>query len=136
MRNFEEDKFYNKDIGMIGEEIIYKYLINNNYKVLERNFHCKSGEIDIIAKDNDEYVFIEVKTRVSKRYGTPAEAVNINKQKHIINATKYFVYKNSLENSNIRFDVIEVYLNKKDKSINHIKNAFYTKCWIIILINF
>lgn len=127
MKNFEEDKFYNKDIGKIGEEQAYKYLINNNYEILERNFLCRSGEIDIIAKNNDEYVFIEVKTRVSKRYGTPAEAVNINKQKHIINATRYFVYKNSLENSNIRFDIIEVYLNKNSKLINHIKSAFYTR---------
>lgn len=127
MKSFEEDKFYNKDIGKLGEEEACKYLIKNNYKILQRNFLCQSGEIDIIAKNSNEYIFIEVKTRVSKRYGAPAEAVDINKQKHIINATRYFVYKNSLENKNIRFDVIEVYLNKNSKFINHIKSAFYTR---------
>lgn len=61
---------------------------------------------------------------MSKNYGNPAEAVDKNKQKHIIDATKYYVYKNSLENQNIRFDIIEVYVNKNNKLINHIKNAF------------
>lgn len=118
---------YNKDIGKIGEEEVCNYLLKNNYEILERNFFCKSGEIDIIAKEKEEYVFIEVKTRVSKKYGRPADAVNANKQKHIINATRYYVYKNYLANKNIRFDVLEVYLNKNIMHINHIKNAFYQK---------
>lgn len=118
---------YNKDIGKVGEDEVCNYLLKNNYEILDRNFLCRSGEIDIIAKENDEYVFIEVKTRVSKRYGRPADAVDTNKQKHIINATRYYVYKNYLANKNIRFDVLEVYLYKNLKLINHIKNAFYQK---------
>lgn len=118
---------YNKDIGKVGEEEVCKYLLKNNYEILDRNFLCKSGEIDIIAKEKDEYVFIEVKTRASKKYGRPADAVDTNKQKHIINATKYYVYKNYLANKNIRFDVLEVYINKNIMHINHIKNAFYNK---------
>lgn len=97
---------------------------SSNYQILGRNFLSKRGEIDIVAKNNDEYVFIEVKTRMSKNYGNPVDAVDKNKQKHIIDATKYYVYKNSLENQNIRFDIIEVYINKNNKLINHIKNAF------------
>lgn len=127
MNNIDENNFHNIDIGKLGEDEVCKYLTKNNYEILRRNFLCKSGEVDIIAKYEDEYVFIEVKTRMSKKYGAPAEAVDINKQKHIINATRYFVYINSLENKNIRFDVIEVYLNKNNKMINHIKNAFYIK---------
>lgn len=127
MKDFKRENFYNKNTGKIGEEEVCRYLIKSDYEILQRNFLCKSGEIDIIAIDRDEYVFIEVKTRTSKGYGTPAESVDNNKQMHLINATRYFVYKNSLENKNIRFDVIEVYINKNIKLINHIKNAFYTR---------
>ncbi len=124
MSNIGENNFHNREIGKIGEEEVCKYLVKNNYEILNRNFLCKCGEIDIVAKEKDEYVFIEVKTRMSKKFGVPAEAVDINKQKHIINATRYYTYINSLENKNIRFDVVEVYLNKNNKLINHIKNTF------------
>lgn len=120
------NNFHNKYTGNIGEEEVCKYLTKNNYKIIQRNFSCRSGEIDIIAIDinKNEYVFIEVKTRLSKKCGRPAEAVDSNKRKHIINATRYYIYINKLENKNIRFDVVEVYIYKK--TINHIKNAFYT----------
>lgn len=116
---------HNQEIGKIGEEEACKYLEKNNYSIVSRNYFTKVGEIDIIAKSlSDEYVFIEVKTRVSKKYGTPASAVNFNKQKHIINTAKYYIYKNFLQNKNIRFDVIEVYINRSNILINHIENAF------------
>lgn len=124
MKKYKESNFHNKNIGKVGEEEVCKYLIKNNYKILNRNFMSNSGEIDIIAKDKNEYVFIEVKSRMSNKCGRPAEAVDINKKRHIISATKYYIYINSLENRNIRFDVIEVYVNKNIKLINHIKNAF------------
>lgn len=116
--------FHNKEIGQFGEEEVCKYLDKNNYNIICRNFLSRNGEIDIIAKDKDEYVFIEVKTRMSKKYGNPVEAVNYNKRKHILSSAKYYIFKNSLENKNIRFDIIEVYINKKDILINHIKNVF------------
>ena len=56
-----------KELGNIGEQIAAEYLENNNYQIIKRNFYCKNGEIDIIAKDNNEFVFVEVKTR---RYQT------------------------------------------------------------------
>lgn len=117
--------YHNKYTGNMGEDEVCKYLIKNNYKILQRNFLCKSGEIDIIAIDKNEYVFIEVKTRLSKKCGRPVDAVDANKRKHIINATRYYIYINRLENRNIRFDVIEVYFYRR--TINHIKNAFYTR---------
>lgn len=124
MSNLRDFNFHNKEIGKIGEEEACKYLERNDYDIISRNFLTNSGEIDIIAKEKDEYVFIEVKTRMSKRFGAPAEAVDYNKQKHILNATRYYVYKNSLENKNIRFDIIEVYINRNNKLINHITNVF------------
>ncbi len=109
------------ELGKTGEEIGTQYLINNGYKLIIRNFRCRQGEIDIIAKDKDEIVFIEVKTRRNTNYGCPIDAVDKRKQKHILNASKFYIYKNKLEKRKIRFDVIEVY--KKDKFyINHIKN--------------
>lgn len=125
MKNIrKEPKLHNKEIGKYGEEIVSRYLENLGYIIICRNFITSTAEIDIISIDKDEYVFIEVKTRVSKKYGTPASAVNFNKQKHIINTAKYYIYKNFLQNKNIRFDVIEVYMNRNNILINHIENAF------------
>ncbi len=104
-----------KKLGKVGEDIASKYLENKGYTIIERNFSCKNGEIDIIAFDNDtnEIVFIEVKTRSNSNYGYPIEAVTKIKQKHIVSASKFFIYSNKLEKFNIRFDVIEIL--KKDK---------------------
>lgn len=108
-------------VGKEGEEYATKYLEEKGYKIIQRNFECKQGEIDIIAKEKNEYVFIEVKTRQNYNYGMPCEAVNEKKQKHIWNATKYYLYSHKLENKFIRFDVIEVFKRKNQFQLNHIK---------------
>lgn len=111
-------------LGNNGEKIASEYLEKNNYEIIKRNFRCKQGEIDIIAYDNKnrEYVFVEVKTRTNFEYGKPVDSVNKMKQKHIVSATKYYIYLHNLENEYIRFDIIEIY--KKDQYIiNHIKNV-------------
>ncbi len=109
-------------LGKNGEDIATQYLIKKGYRLLTRNFRCRQGEIDIISLDKREIVFIEVKTRQNTNYGNPVDAVDKRKQKHIINASKYYIYSNKLEKRDIRFDVIEIY--KKDKFyINHIKNV-------------
>lgn len=119
--------YHNQLIGKTGEEIAAEYLLDIGYKIITRNFRCKQGEIDIIAKDKYELIFIEVKTRTTIKYGKPVEAVNELKQKHIEKVIKYYLYKNKVTNINIRIDVIEVYLkykqNKYAAKINHIKNA-------------
>ena len=111
------------EIGKEGEEYAAQYLASQGYQIIERNFECRQGEIDIIAKDKQEYVFIEVKTRQNSHYGMPCEAVTQIKQKHIWNATKYYLYSHKLEDKFIRFDVIEVYKKKNNFYINHIKQA-------------
>lgn len=113
----------NKKLGNFGEDIACKYLEKNNYKILERNFFSKFGEIDIIATKNKEYIFLEVKTRSNINYGFPAEAINLSKKRHLINTAKFYIYFNCLEYKPIRFDVIEVYI-KERIYINHIKNIF------------
>ena len=107
--------------GIIGEKVACDYLKNKGYTIIERNFRCKMGEIDIIAKDKKELVFIEVKTRTSDIYGKPVEAVNTQKQKHLLNTIKYYLYSKHLENEFVRIDVIEVYFNNDTYKINHIK---------------
>ena len=111
------------ELGKVGEEISKEYLSKIGYEIIERNFSCKQGEIDIIAQDKDEIVFIEVKTRSSFIYGKPVDAVNANKQKHIVMAAKYYVFKNKLENRYIRFDIIEVYKKNNKFKINHFKQV-------------
>lgn len=113
----------NHIFGKKGEDEAVQYLIKNNYEIIDRNFFCNRGEIDIIAKDREEIVFIEVKTRKSVKYGTPAEAVDTNKQKHIYNVAEYYLYKNRLEKEYVRIDVIEIYYNNNQYKINHIKKA-------------
>lgn len=109
--------------GKLGEDLACKYLENNGYKVIERNFFARQGEIDIIALDKNEIVFIEVKTRTSISYGKPVEAVDTNKQKHLIKTVEYYLYSRNLENEFIRIDVIEIYLYKNKYRVNHIKQV-------------
>ena len=111
-------------MGKISENKAIDFLKRKEYCIIEHNFQCRQGEIDIIAKDNasNEYVFIEVKARSNFKYGKPVEAVNKIKQKHIIEATKYYLYKNNLENQYIRFDIITLYNNR----ICHYKNCEFT----------
>lgn len=111
------------EVGKIGEKLAAKFLEESNYKIIKQNFRCKQGEIDIIATDInvEEIVFIEVKTRTSLKFGTPAEAVNKAKKQHILKTAKYFLYLNKIKNKNIRFDTIEVFLNNNKYKINHIK---------------
>lgn len=109
--------------GKKGEDMAEKYLLENGYEILERNFSCRQGEIDIIAKENKEIVFIEVKTRTNKKYGEPIEAVTYIKIKHLMKSIEYYLYIRNLEDSFIRIDVIEIYQSKYKNLLHHIKNA-------------
>lgn len=116
--------YVNKETGKLGEDIAVHYLKQNGYVILDRNFECRQGEIDIIAKDKEEIVFIEVKTRTNNKYGTPSEAVNKIKQNHMLQTIKYYLYIRNLSDEFIRIDVIEVYIKNNIYKVNHIKQAF------------
>lgn len=107
-------------LGKNGEDIATEYLIQKGYKIIERNFYCKIGEIDIIALKDEYIVFVEVKTRSSKQYGTPSEAVTKEKLKHLYRTAKYYVYTRNLQDEYIRFDVVEVYFQNSEYKVNHI----------------
>lgn len=114
---------YTQKIGRFGEDEAVKYLKEKGYKILDRNFSCKRGEIDIIALDRDEIVFIEIKARISLKYGLPSEAVTKYKLKHIYKTAEYYLYKRNLQNERTRIDVIEVYIKNKKVVINHLKQV-------------
>lgn len=111
-------------IGGFGENQAVQYLENRDYNIIARNFKCVQGEIDIIATKKDEIIFCEVKTRSTKKFGNPSEAVDVHKQKHIWNAAEYYLYKNNLINSYVRFDILEVLVEGGLVKINQIKSAF------------
>ncbi|APH14262.1 nuclease-related domain protein [Clostridium sporogenes] len=119
--------YCNKDIGSFGEAIAADYIKNCGYIILEKNFRCKLGEIDIIAKDKNFIVFIEVKTRYGSIYGSPSEAITFKKQNKIYKTAQLYIIKKAIHNKfYFRLDVIEVILNtlNSNYSVNLIKNAF------------
>ena len=109
----------NVEIGQKGENIATRYLRLRLYKILERNYRRKTGEIDIIAKKGGYIIFIEVKYRNNTNNGLPREAVTPFKQRQIKRTAEMYILENKLD-CNMRFDVIEI-LGKK---VEHIKNAF------------
>ncbi|MBR5614478.1 MAG: YraN family protein [Clostridia bacterium] len=118
----------NKQTGQLGEDAAVAFLKSKKYKIIERNYKNKIGEIDIIAKTGEDLVFVEVKTRSSEKFGTPAEAVTYYKKQKIVNAAKWYISQNSTE-LNIRFDIIEVYGKVTDsgfdlEKINHLIQVF------------
>lgn len=95
-------------VGQIGEDIAAQYLKKHGYKILERNFSTRHGEIDIIAKHGTYFVFVEVKRRFSTEYGLPREAVTPSKQQTIARCATYWLAKNKLCGAPVRFDVVEI----------------------------
>lgn len=118
--------YKNKSLGIYGEKAAIKFLEDEGYKVLAKNYRCKIGEIDIIAADGDTLSFIEVKTRSSNQYGRPCEAVNYNKQIKIVKTALHYINRNNLTQWMSRFDIVEILIETDDRinSINLIKNAF------------
>lgn len=112
------------DIGKRGEEIAVVYLKKKGYQIIYINWQEKKFEVDIIAQDKNDIVFVEVKTRSTDFFGQPEEAVTPSKQKHLIEGANYYIEKNEID-LNCRFDVVAVIINSKGETVNHIKDAFY-----------
>lgn len=111
--------------GATAEDLAEEFLKNKGYAIIKRNFHFgREGEIDIIARERDTLVFVEVKARHSSAYGTPEEAVTFRKQKTLRRAAEGYLYVNKISNQECRFDVIAVDYEKKPTEIRHLVNAF------------
>lgn len=108
----------NKILGQQGEEYAVKYLIRKGCIILERNYRCRYGEIDIIALDQGILCFIEVKTRTRMDYGLPCQAVDRRKEQHIKKCAYHYINLYHMEDREIRIDIVEVL---------YIRNHFYIR---------
>ncbi|MGR6836586.1 YraN family protein [Syntrophomonas erecta] len=113
-----------KRLGKKGEDLAVSFLTNQGYRILERNYYTRFGELDIICTRGGHIIFIEVKTRTSERFGTPEEAVTPHKIEHIRRAALSYLSQCKSGYSQIRFDVIAVRFQNGHPIFNHIENAF------------
>lgn len=111
-------------IGQKGEELALIFLKKAGYEILETGWRFKHKEIDIIAKDNEHLIFVEVKTRTENYWGNPEEFVTKGKQKFLIRAAEAYIEERNY-NGESRFDIIAVILKNNSEEIEHIIEAFY-----------
>jgi len=111
-------------LGKEGERIAEQYLKKKGYKLIERNYRCHGGELDLIVLDRRVVVFVEVKTRTGQGFGSPFEAVEYHKQKRMIQAAQFFLNEKNLHQRDARFDVVGVSWPGREPVVEHIENAF------------
>lgn len=113
------------ELGLRGEELALAYLRDRGYTLVERNFRCRLGEVDLILKDGCELVFVEVKTRSSHLFGMPKEAVTPAKQARIRRLAQYYLLTRGRMDLTPRFDVVGVDLARRERPvIEHLVAAF------------
>ncbi len=116
-----------KELGKAGEEIAVRFLRDNGFEIIEKNYRYGHGEIDIIVKDPDDgfTVFVEVKTRKNLEFGEPEYAMTKSKQKQVKKMAELYLYDKGIEEIDCRFDVVAILLtDKNNPEINHYKHAF------------
>jgi putative endonuclease len=130
-KNFQEPEYgqtmQKKELGKKGEELALRFLKKKGYRIIEKNYVCKMGEMDIIAKEKDTLAFIEVKTRTSTLFGPPQLSVTPSKQMQLSKVALYFLKEKKLENVKARFDVVAILLGIKGEEIELIRDAFDLK---------
>ncbi len=110
--------------GKEGEKIACSFLEKNGYQIIEKNFRCAAGEIDMVARESGDLVFVEVKARKSLALGYPEQAVGKIKQKKLSQLALWYLEKHQLTDSKVRFDVVAVILSEPSHEIRLIKDAF------------
>ena len=112
-------------LGALGEKEAERYLKGQGYKIIEKNYRCKWGEIDLIAQYNEFLIFIEVKTRNSSSNVNPLISLTRKKQKKLIQLGTYYLVSKNISGMQPRFDVVSVVKDLSDQySIEHLINAF------------
>lgn len=114
------------NVGSIGEQIASSYLLTNHFKILERNFRARYGEIDIVALDGPTLVFVEVKTRSTPAYGSPESSVTPRKLREIIQTGEYYLLLHPKQTRNMRIDVIAIMLDPvswEAVSLRHLRSV-------------
>jgi len=122
---FKGQNLMKENIGAIGEQTAAVYLIANGAEIVERNWHCRFGELDIVAADAQYLIFAEVKTRAENSLVSGEEAVDLRKQQKLRNAAEMYLQQNPTD-LQPRFDVILVEHNERRdfRVVNHLSNAF------------
>ena len=113
-----------KALGKKGEGKALRFLKKKGYRIIEKNYVCKLGEMDIIAKEKDTLAFIEVKTRTTTEFGPPQLAVNSSKQRQLSKVALNYLKEKQLEEVKARFDVVAILLGQKGEQIELIRDAF------------
>jgi putative endonuclease len=111
-------------LGKEGERIAEQYLKEKGYKLVERNYRCAAGEVDLIVLDRRVIVFVEVKTRTGHGFGTPLEAIQPRKQRKMMQAAQFFLSQKKLHQRDARFDVVGISWPGREPVIEHVENAF------------
>lgn len=112
--------------GIRGEQIARDFLQRKKYNILETNWRHEKEEVDIIARDGDELVIVEVKTRSTDYFGNPEEAVDAAKENRLITAAEAYLEQNDLD-LEVRYDIISILLKNNHPEIRHIEDAFYPR---------
>lgn len=102
-------------LGRTGERLAAEELSRQGYHILEKNFRCSYGEIDLVAEDEQDLIFVEVKTRRGSAYGLPEEAVTLRKQQKIVQVASYYLDLHACSQRSWRIDVVAVQLDKGGK---------------------
>ena len=113
-----------KELGNRGEEIAARYLKQQGYRILARNYRSRYGEVDIICTLEQIVVFVEVKTRASTSFGSPEESITRNKIQHIRKVALIYLNSYPYPFKEIRFDVIGILMEENEPHINHLVAAF------------
>jgi putative endonuclease len=114
-----------RETGNKGEDIACDFLTKHGFEIIERNYQYGHGEIDVVARDKDILVFVEVKYRKSLEYGPPELAITKGKQKQIRKVAEAYLYEKNIKDKSCRIDVIAiVHTSGQKPEINHIINAF------------
>ena len=113
-------------IGEFGEKIAEEFLLRNNYEIVSKNIKISYQEIDIIAKKNKMFIFVEVKTRTSFKFGNAEDSVGSKKIKNLKKAIGNYIYDKKINGNFIRLDLISININKikKTANIKHYKDIF------------
>lgn len=113
-----------KQKGNKGEELAVSFLVEKGFEIIERNYRYGKGELDIIARQEDFLVFVEVKSRESLEYGLPEEAITKKKTTQIRKIAGAYLAEKNITDENIRFDVVAILFLNDEVTINHYENAF------------
>ena len=110
--------------GKEGEKIAADFLKKNGYRIIDKNFRCPLGEIDIVAREKGAIIFVEVKTRKSSELGYPEQAVGVRKQKKMSQLAMWYLQKKKIIDTSARFDVVAITMLSSGNEIKLFKNAF------------